>query len=147
HCLDDRRMTVAHLRDRDPGEEVEVLVAVGVPQARPLAAHELDRVPRVGWHQVFALECLQLGHAHAVIFVPIPPSVNSSSSTLWGVRPSTMCALVTPPSTAPRQASSFGRIPPETSPIDARTWPRLAAEINSPSAASHPCTSVRKTIL
>ena len=49
---DDARVAVADARHRDAGQEVEVLVAVGVPQARALAAHELTgsarRRDRVG---------------------------------------------------------------------------------------------------
>ena len=54
------RMAVAELGDRDAGEEVEVLVALVVPQARALAAHELDGVPGVGGHERVALERLKL---------------------------------------------------------------------------------------
>ena len=42
HGLDDARVAVAEVRHRDAAQEVEVLVALGVPQARALAAHELD---------------------------------------------------------------------------------------------------------
>src|SRR5438045_2283737 len=56
--VDDTRMAMAELRDRDAGEEVEVLVAVRVPEARCLAADELDRIAAVGRHQVVALELL-----------------------------------------------------------------------------------------
>ena len=58
--LDDARVAVAELRDGDAGEEVEVLVALVVPEARALAAHELDRVARVGRHERVALERLEL---------------------------------------------------------------------------------------
>jgi hypothetical protein len=50
---------MAELRHGDAGEEVEVLVALVVPQPRALAAHELDRVARIGVHERVALECLQ----------------------------------------------------------------------------------------
>jgi hypothetical protein len=60
HSLDHLRVAVAELGHRDPGEEVEVLVALVVPQPRALAAHELDRVARVRGHERLALECLQL---------------------------------------------------------------------------------------
>jgi hypothetical protein len=52
---------VAELRDRDAGEEVEVLVALVVPQLRALATHELDRVAHVGAHERFGFERLKLG--------------------------------------------------------------------------------------
>ena len=56
HRLDHGRVAVADRADRDPGEEVEVLLAVGVPEQRPLAADEVDRRPLVGPHQVALLE-------------------------------------------------------------------------------------------
>ncbi len=40
--LDPARVRVPDLRDADAGEEVEVLVALVVPQLRAGAAHELD---------------------------------------------------------------------------------------------------------
>ena len=113
------RVAVADLDHGDAGEEVQVLVAVGVPQPRALAAHELDLVARVRRHDVVALERLQVRERHSdsapwKIFVPVPPIVNSSSSRECGSRPSTMCAASTPCSTASTQAASFGRMPPVT---------------------------------
>ena len=61
---DHARMAVADVQHRDPGEEVEVLVAVGVPQPASRAAHELDRAADVGADRVVALERLQLGERH-----------------------------------------------------------------------------------
>ena len=61
HRLDHPRMAVAELHHRDAGEEVEVLVALVVPEPRALAAHELDGVAGVGGHERLALELLQLG--------------------------------------------------------------------------------------
>jgi hypothetical protein len=58
HGGDYVRVAVADRADRDPGEEVEVLPALGVPEERPLAAHELDRRPPVGPHQVPLVEGL-----------------------------------------------------------------------------------------
>src|SRR4051794_14439579 len=109
------------LHHRDPCEEVEVLVALGIPQPRALAAHELDGQPGVGAHHEVALERLEVGERHGTTFVPMPSSVNSSSSTECGSRPSTMCAAPTPFSTACRQDASFGRMPPEMSPSRWRT--------------------------
>ena len=60
HRVDHRRVAVAELRDRDAREEVEVLVALVVPQARALAPHELDGIPGVGGHERVALERLKL---------------------------------------------------------------------------------------
>src|SRR5947207_2946414 len=77
--------------NRDPAQEVEVLDAVLVPQPGPEAAHESDRLAGVGGCDAGALECLQLcerrarrhpgAHAAASILVPMPASVNSSSSS------------------------------------------------------------------
>jgi hypothetical protein len=52
---------VADLHHRDPGEEVEVLVALVVPQARTLAADELHGVAGVGRHHGVPLEGLEVG--------------------------------------------------------------------------------------
>ena len=43
HRLDDARRTVAEQVAAPAGEEVEVAVALGVPDVRPLAAHQADR--------------------------------------------------------------------------------------------------------
>ena len=40
--LDQRRVAVAERADRDPGDQVEVLVAVGVPHLAALAADQRD---------------------------------------------------------------------------------------------------------
>ena len=52
-------------------------------------------------------------HAHlsSTTIVPTPASVNSSTSSACGVRPSMMCALLTPPRTARTHACAFGIIP------------------------------------
>jgi hypothetical protein len=87
--FDDRRVAVADARHADAGQEVEVLVAVVVPQARAGAADETHGVARVRRHQVVAG---LRAHEAARIFVPCPASVKSSSSSEWPTRPSTMCA-------------------------------------------------------
>ena len=51
------------------------------------------------------ISVVQIGERHSAsapskIFVPVPAIVNSSRSSEWGSRPSTMWALVTPESTA-----------------------------------------------
>src|SRR5439155_186451 len=108
-------MAVPDAGDGDPAQEVQVLVALVVPQPRALPPHELHGRARVRGHHELALERLELGKGHARILVPMPASVNSSSSSEWGTRPSMMWALVTPPSSAVTHASSLGRMPPETS--------------------------------
>src|SRR4029450_3083681 len=78
-------MAVADRGHRDPGQEVEVLVAILVPQPRALAAGEGHGVAGVG---------LEERHGAGWIFVPAPALVNSSSRMECGTRPSTMCAWV-----------------------------------------------------
>ena len=51
-----RRMRVTERRDREAAEEVEVLLALAVPEAHALAAHERDRLAPVGLHHVFGVE-------------------------------------------------------------------------------------------
>ena len=50
HGLDHRGVAVPDRADRDPAEEVEVLLSLRVPEPRPLAAHELDRRAPVRGH-------------------------------------------------------------------------------------------------
>src|SRR5262249_9040924 len=50
------------------------------------------------------------------ILVPTPASVNTSSSSTCGTRPSRMCAAPLPPATASRQVSTLGIMPPEMVP-------------------------------
>ena len=57
----DLGMRVAERGDREAGEEVEVLVALAVPELRSLAADERDGQPPVGLHHVLGVERLQLG--------------------------------------------------------------------------------------
>ena len=52
---DHARMAVPEARHPDAAQEVEVLVALGVPQARALAADELDRQARIGADHARAL--------------------------------------------------------------------------------------------
>ena len=90
HGAHDLGVAVPDARHADAREEVEVLAPLVVPQPRALAAHELDGKARVGRNHALALERLELGQGHARIFVPMPASVNSSSSSVCGARPSTM---------------------------------------------------------
>ena len=57
------RVAVADVQHRDAGQEVEVLVALGVPQPHAGAADELHRVARVGADRVAPLELLELSAA------------------------------------------------------------------------------------
>src|ERR1019366_7196342 len=161
------RVAVPNVEHRDPGQKVEVLVAVGVPQPAARAAHELDRVAHIGPDHVLALERLQLrqrrredlilagergglAHLPGPILVPCPASVNSSSSSECGTRPSTIWAKETPPLIASRQAASLGRIPPATWGSASATSSALASETTlagSAGSRNQPATSVRNMIL
>src|SRR3954465_68980 len=135
------RMAVPDVVDRDARQEVEVLVALGVAQDAPGAGYELDRVTRGGGRQ---------RHDAGLTFVPIPASVNSSSSSECGRRPSMMCANVTPPWIASTHACSFGRMPPSIEAIAAWTWSAPRSEMTDSGSAgsrSQPGTSVRKITL
>ncbi len=72
HGLDHARVAMADVQHGDPGEEVEVLVAVDVPQTDARPAHELDGVADVRGYRVLALEAFELDQAHSAgpIFVP-----------------------------------------------------------------------------
>src|ERR1700733_2777299 len=114
HCRHHPRGTMTKICHTNSPQEVEVLLAVLVVEPRSLSPHELHREARVGADHATALYLLQLsdGHVPATILVPMPASVNSSSSSEWGMRPSMMWADETPPSIASTQAASFGRMPP-----------------------------------
>src|SRR5215207_1017666 len=130
-------MRVAQRGDREPAEEVEVLLALAVPELHALAAHERDRETAVGLHAVLGvelsdvLECVGVERAHGNTIVPMPSRVKNSSSSACGMRPSRMCARRTPPRSAERHDSSLGIIPPSAFPV--------ASSSSSP-AASMPVT-------
>ena len=92
------------------------------------------------------------GEAHAAgrILVPMPASVNSSSSSEWGFRPSIMWAYCVPPPIASMQACSFGRMPPSmlgSAWITSSACAEVIRESGSEGSASQPATSVRNTTL
>src|SRR5260221_8754815 len=150
HSLDHGRVAVADRADRDPGEEVEVFLPLGVPEQRAFAAHELDRRPPVSLHQEAPIERLQLLQLHDVTIVPMPASVKSSSSSECGLRPSRMWADWAPPRIASTQAPSLGRMPPSIAGNRSSTSSTVAREISefsSAASASQPSTSVRKIAL
>ena len=152
------RVAVPDVEHRDPGEEVEVLVAVGVPQPHAAAAHELDRVADVGADRVArarAPGAPRQTHARRTsgrIIVPCPASVNSSSSSECGTRPSTMCAdadaAVGPRRGRPR-ASAACRRRLRRAPL--RQLDAVASEIEArrvrAGRRSQPATSVRNMTL
>ena len=164
--LGDRGVAVPEAGDGEAREEVEVPAAVAVPHPGPLAAHELQRRRPVGRHERAAVErrCPHgLGRGSAcdrsaseasglrgrnVIIVPTPASLNSSSSSTCGSRPSSRWADPTPLVTAWRQAAIFGIIPPVSVPSSRSAWRaaasiRLMRLVGSATSASSPSTSVR----
>src|SRR5215211_4349553 len=148
--LDDPRVAMARVVDRQPGEEVQVLAPLGVPQPDAFAAHELHWRARVRRHRVALLEGDELRDVHHVTIVPIPASVKSSSRSEWGVDPSMMCAEETPPRIASMQAASFGRIPPLTpssAAVTSSTDARETRDAGSSGSTSQPAMSVRKIAL
>ena len=52
-CLDDGRIGIAHAVYADAGSEVDVLLALNIPQGRALAVIQRDREPAVGVHYIF----------------------------------------------------------------------------------------------
>src|SRR5262249_10326625 len=101
-------MAVAEVVHGEPGEEIEVLLAVRVPKARSPAAHEGDGITRVhpDLGSVGRLDDLAVVHRPAIdrlavrlrsccqrTSVPMPSVVKISSSTAWRLRPSITCVL------------------------------------------------------
>ena len=127
HRRDQGRVPVAERVDRDAAEEVDVLLAVGVPDVGALAADQRQLGRPEGVHQAArtaayrswshdASSCAAralrvLVSTSGSTWVPTPSLVNSSSSTACGSRPSTTVARETPALTASRQAFIFGTIP------------------------------------
>src|SRR6185437_11431159 len=163
HGLGERRMGVPERADRDAGNEVGVLIAVGVPDLTALAPHQCDRWYAVVGHERGLEPPLKLCRTShelspsGTTMVPMPESVKISSSTACGSRPSRTCACGTPPRTARRHASILG-IMPLLRPGSSRSRPVAVSWLitscgwpgESPSAgqfANRPATSVRTTSL
>ena len=138
----DGRVRVAERRDREAAEEVEVLLALAVPELHALAAHERDREPAVGLHaraRRRAPGCVERAGFEvrhdsltlASIIVPMPSRVKNSSSSACGMRPSRMCARRTPPRSASTHDAQLRD--------HARRRP-----CRRPSSASSPATSVSR---
>ena len=64
HRRDDAWVAVAEVGHRDAAQEVEVLVAIVVPQPHPLPAHELHGLARVRRDHAARLDLPQLGERH-----------------------------------------------------------------------------------
>src|SRR5690606_35400511 len=143
--LDQRRVGVAERDDRDAGDEVEVLAAVGVPHAHALAPGQRHRRDAVVGHERPLEALVQAGHEGTTI-VPIPSSVKISCSSEWGTRPSSTWACGTPPRPAVRQASILGTIPLDRLGISRSSSSASSSGITSVSSgqlAYRPSTSVR----
>src|SRR5262249_47342311 len=98
--VDDCRVGVAEGADRDTGVQVEVLVAVGVPDVYAAATGDRERRGPVVGHEGLVppglhrreLSTHWLASLSGSTIVPTPSSVNTSSSTTCGTRPSRTCA-------------------------------------------------------
>src|SRR5262249_40581098 len=171
HGADHLRVAVSEGGHRDPPGEVEVLLAVRVPDPHALPPHQRHRDPLGEGHQVLVRPLHQLlgvhgvsflsvgrggrrpardrggarGALHRMISVPIPSVVSTSRRIAWGTRPSMMCAFWAPPARARSEDSTFGSMPPSITPAlisrSASRWVRV--ETWRPSSPLIPCTSVR----
>src|SRR5699024_2877942 len=138
---DEGRVSVAEGVDRDAAEEVEVPVAVYVPDVGPLPvgeneprdAEDADVAPPVPFEEGLlrcgdgagpgheGLTSLSSGSASSGrIIVPKPSEVKISRSIECACRPSTTCAWGTPFVTARMHASSLGIMPVATVPRRSR---------------------------
>src|SRR5258708_834532 len=135
HRLDQVGVVVAQQVDGDAGDEVKVLVALGVVEVPAIAADQLHRLAGEGMHQVGVLGLGQRLQAHSdgvrhpgTIMVPIPSAVSSSSSNAWGTRPSMMWAFSTP-ARARTAALTLGIMPPVMVPssiLSLTSWARIS---------------------
>src|SRR5580693_1006570 len=111
--LDDRGVTMAKDVDGDAAEQVQIGLSVHIGDHGTVAAGQRDRRDAVVVHHHRGPPLLhRFGVRHGpTTFVPAPSSVSNSTSTQCSMRPSTICALGTPVSTARRHASILGIIP------------------------------------
>ena len=93
-------------RDGQPGQEVQVLLPLVVPESTPLAPHERHGGRGISGHE---------GHG-ALTIVPTPWRVKILSSRACSWRPSRMWAWATPPSTARTHDATLGIMPPAMAP-------------------------------
>ena len=106
------RVAVAERTDGDTGEKIEILAAVRVPQPAAATAHHGRRKPVVGADENLVTPVRPICVAHATSSVPIPARVKISSRIACSCRPSMICALATPPSSADLQQLTLGIMPP-----------------------------------
>src|SRR5262249_27766948 len=120
----DRRVGVAEPRHGQPRQEVEVAPALVVEELGPRPPDEGHGWVRIGVHEGAAVRAGRHDATApppgsltgdpagvAATMVPTPRSVNTSSKSAWGTRPSRMWARPTPPRTARAHASTLGTMP------------------------------------
>src|SRR5690606_13973922 len=152
HGVDEHGVCVPERVHGDAAEEVEVTSTRGVPQVAALAALE-QRHPRPEAAYEVALRLdppgRRIRHPETTS-VPIPFSVNISTSTECGTRPSMIAAVSTPPSTASRHACILGIIPDSSRGIIARGSVEVRCDTSESrfgQSAYRPGTSVSTTSL
>src|SRR6185436_526130 len=171
HC----RVAVAQCVDGDPGEQVQVAVAVGIPDIAALSARQdalqaavhtqhgvcvavevcriVERRHQASLHSSSLMQVTWSAVSDCgsgTIIVPMPSLVKTSSSNECGCRPSMMCACGTPSVTARTHASSLGLMPASTRvsrSAAALTDSCESSEDLSGQLAKTPSTSVRTTSL
>ena len=147
--LRDCRVAMTERGHSDTGKEVEVTLAVRVPQLGATSPLEHDRRRTKHRHERAALRSRGVKIvAHELvpvcsvpvfsIIVPMPSSVNSSSSSTCATRPSRMCPPLTPLRTACVQLSILGIIPPAIMPsaTNASSWSAVVRRINVAASAT-----------
>src|SRR5262245_38851551 len=115
--FDDRRIAMAQAVDRDAGEKIEILFAVGIPDLAAPPLDQRDRRARVGLRHVLVGQRCDLPVVHfRTTSVPTPSLVKISSNTACFTRPSMIWVFSTPPLSALMQHSTFGIMPDPTTP-------------------------------
>ena len=123
--LDERCVGVAEHVDGDAAEEVEVLVPVHVIGIGSLAVVENDLVTtedrqivrRILSKNLLIYFTHKTKLSYLTTCVPMPCGVSTSSRMECARRPSMICALTAPASSALRHASIFGIMPPSMMPV------------------------------
>ncbi len=100
--------------DGDASGQVDVLLAVLVPDERALALHDRDGEARICACDIGLVQLLNVHDpsSYLVNIVPMPSFVSISIRMACGTRPSMMNTRFTPHSMALRQHSAFGIMPP-----------------------------------
>ena len=124
------RLAVAQDANRDPGQEIQIFLAVFIPEAAAFAPHHGGRKTSVGVNEHLLAPFYPFAVVHLVLSlqlcaksfrsmpsqatssVPMPVCVKISSKIACSWRPSMMCALLTPPFSAALQQLTLGIMPP-----------------------------------